>query len=438
MQHRSSPNARTQRTKDRGQPDRTPWSDLFARSTVHPRMFYLKGSRGRHADISNFGPVREAVIDLDIPHRFGSRRGVWDWWEHGGAGFLDGGLFQITGGDGFGFGGVYILGADAFRLVCHETAMVPPRRLKGEDRTPPSHKELLAMLTEQLEDPETFAHLRLVADTLWSSEMGPDVAAVLNGTARLHRYGAGFGDLTGPVGPEDIVDEPYVSPIRKPKPKPVVKREPPKPEPEPSIAEVFLCLTCADMHGHHRDKELRCRCQPHDDEWRETNFDGWDIAETLALCTMCCMAAVKSGSRWSWLGCESCREASEAIGTGIAGKKAGIFRFGRHSIMNGISLSPLPEKTEESVNAIMTMLKDQQEMGAWQKVEIARLAAFAGFEDDVPLEQWTATFRPSLGNSLDAMCRHVGVDIHDAPNGEHLVKAWEKRDKTITKDRNGG
>lgn len=437
MQHRSSPNPRTQ---DKGRPGPGPWGDLFARSTIHPRIFFLKGSRGRYADISGYHEIKGTLIDLGIPYRFGARRGAWDAWEHGGFGFLDGGLFEVTSGDGFGFGGVYVLGVDALRLVCHETGLVPPRRLKGEDRMPADHDELRAMLTTQLDDPDKFAHLRLIADTLWSANSGGELAAVLDGTARLRRYAPNLGHMDTTSGPEVIVDKTYdeVMRARRPKPEPPVKREPPPPEPEPSLSDAFLCLTCTDVHGHHRDKELRCRCQPRDDGWREANWKGWDIPETIAVCTMCCRTTVKSGTRWSWIACEHCREASEAIGTAIAGRKAVVLRFGRHSIMNGIALSPDPAKIAESVDAITKTLEEHRSLAKWAKAETARLAQSAGFHDDVPLEDWLAAFDPSLGNSIDAICRYKRVDIRDVPNADHLVKAWKKRDKTVTKGRKGG
>jgi hypothetical protein len=346
----------------------------------------------------------------------------------------------VTGGDGFGFGGVYIIGLDAFRLVCHEAGLVPPRRLKGEEPNPPGHAELLEILSTQLNDPEKSAHLRLVADTLWAANSGGELKDVANGSARLHLYHPGLGHMGSTTGPETIVDKTYDEVMRsqRPKPEPPVKREPPAPEPEPSLADASLCLTCIDIHGRHRDKELRCMCQPRDDEWREANWEGWDIPTTIAMCTMCCRTTVKSGTRWSWIACEHCRDASVAIGTAIAGQEAVVLRFGRHSIMNGIALSPDPAKIAESVDAITEMLEEHQSLTKWAKAETGRLAESAGFHDDVPLEEWIEAFTPSLGHSIDAMCRYKRVDIRDVPNADLLVKTWQQRNRNKTKHRRGG
>lgn len=139
------------------------WSEVFTRSSRHPRVFSIKNTRGRYADISVIRALEGALIERGVPHAIGSSRGAWDHWRNAGFAFLDGGYTSRTGGDGWIYGGGFIGGYRALRLACGELGLVPPRRLADESQAP-THQDLLNQLTAQLSDQEAVSTLERLAE----------------------------------------------------------------------------------------------------------------------------------------------------------------------------------------------------------------------------------------------------------------------------------
>ena len=157
------------------------WNSVFARSSIGPSVFYIKGSRGRSGDRSTIDRIEQVLMSHDVPYQRGLIRGAFDAWRHAGFALLDGGYMSVTGGDGWGFGGGYVVGFDAFRLICHELGVVGPRKLSGEAGPVRSHAELLDTLQSQLADEEQRQHLELVAETLFRVNSAEEIRGVLSG-----------------------------------------------------------------------------------------------------------------------------------------------------------------------------------------------------------------------------------------------------------------
>lgn len=88
--------------------------------------------------------------------------------------------------------------------------------------------------------------------------------------------------------------------------------------PVPGIAAVQLCA-CASPEER--------RAQPR---------HGRDFARWIELCRTCGLRTVSSGSRWSSFHCSRCRPRVVAL-NGLVGRC--VVPVGRHSLMNGVSLS---------------------------------------------------------------------------------------------------
>lgn len=195
-----------------------------------------------------------------------------------------------------------------------------------------------------------------------------------------------------------------------------------------------VCTTHLTLVGTYRDKEHRCPCDPGGDGWREREWAGYDIAALLELCSLCARDVMKSGTRWSWLACETCRSVNNAIATAINGEVHPgnqILPLGRHSIMNGIAIGPgalrSGDLTEESVEPLASFFEFSGRLADWQQEEGRRLADRGGFAglDRVPLDDWLAASPVSVGASVDALCRFVDED--DVPDLRELDGLREAR-----------
>jgi hypothetical protein len=103
------------------------------------------------------------------------------------------------------------------------------------------------------------------------------------------------------------------------------------------LADLEVCLTCLSFRGTYQGRDHRCQCH-RDASWRASEWEGYDIPELITLCKLCARDTMDSGTRWSWLVCETCRDVNRKIGTVTGGRRHGALPLGRHSLMNGVSL----------------------------------------------------------------------------------------------------
>ncbi|MCL1598279.1 MAG: hypothetical protein M3094_03780 [Actinomycetia bacterium] len=180
-----------------------------------------------------------------------------------------------------------------------------------------------------------------------------------------------------------------------------------------------VCTTHLALVGMYRDKEHRCPCDSGGEGWREREWDGYDIAALLELCSLCVRDVMKSGTRWSWRACDTCRSVNNEIATAINGEVHPgnqVLPLGRHSIMNGIAIGSgalrSGDLTEESVEPLASFFEFSNRLIDWRQEEGRRLTDRGGFagQSRVPLVDWLAANPVSLGASVDAFCRFVDQD----------------------------
>jgi hypothetical protein len=200
-------------------------------------------------------------------------------------------------------------------------------------------------------------------------------------------------------------------------------------------SNLAVCTEDFTLKGMYKGKEHRCRCQPKDEQWRDREWAGYDIAAELDLCHLCVRTPVRSGTRWSWLACESCRSADNQIANttlGESGPRNKILNLGRHSMMNGISLriedAQGDNQTKRFVKSVMEVNSGWIRLFAWKDEEAQRLFEASGFDnlESVPLDRWLETNRASQGASVDAWCRFFDKDL------PHLAKFDELRNARQT------
>ncbi|WP_074312075.1 hypothetical protein [Micromonospora cremea] len=176
------------------------------------------------------------------------------------------------------------------------------------------------------------------------------------------------------------------------------------------LAAFAVCLTC----GHLRDgapREQRCRCQPRTPEW-EKQWRGQDIPSDLDLCVLCVRDTVTTRTRWSWLGCETCRHVSQVVGEWYGHRAA--LPLGRHSIMNGDVVPSQTATATEVAASLMAAGRRFDALRDWQRVEFDRLAEpLRAVGPSVPLTEWQRRWPPSLGASVDAFDRYGIMPVSD-------------------------
>ncbi|MEW2384048.1 hypothetical protein AB0873_18435 [Micromonospora sp. NPDC047707] len=177
---------------------------------------------------------------------------------------------------------------------------------------------------------------------------------------------------------------------------------------EPDLAAFAVCLTCGDLQGG-IPREQRCRCQPRTPDW-EQQWQGQDIASDLDLCVLCVRDIVTTRTRWSWLGCGTCRRVSQVVGEWYGHRAA--LPLGRHSIMNG-DIVELPATTATEVaGSLIAATQRWNALREWQQGEFDRLAEpLRAAGPSVPLVEWQRRWPPSLGASVDAFDRYGVVPV---------------------------
>lgn len=193
-----------------------------------------------------------------------------------------------------------------------------------------------------------------------------------------------------------------------------------------------VCTEDFTLTGIYEGKEHRCRCQAKDDDWRQREWAGYDIAALLDLCHLCVRTPMKSGTRWSWYACDECKTVDNQIASAIVGEASPrnrILPLGRHSMMNGVSLrigdAPNDGVRNRFVESLMEINGLWSRLHKWKDEEAQRLAEVCGFDnlESVSLERWMETNNATLGASVDAWCRFVGEDLPDISELDNLRHA---------------
>lgn len=185
---------------------------------------------------------------------------------------------------------------------------------------------------------------------------------------------------------------------------------------ELDLAPLAVCLTCGDLRGG-APREQRCRCQPRTPGWQrqwrwqgQGQGQGQDIASDLDLCVLCVRDTVTTRTRWSWLGCETCRHVSQVVGERYGHRSA--LPLGRHSIMNGDVIQPPVAAATEVAGSLLAATRRWNALREWQQAEFDRLAEpLHAAGPSVQLAEWQRRWPPSLGASVDAFDRYGVVPV---------------------------
>ncbi|MEU2615300.1 hypothetical protein ABZ570_27530 [Micromonospora sp. NPDC007271] len=177
---------------------------------------------------------------------------------------------------------------------------------------------------------------------------------------------------------------------------------------ELDLAAFAVCLTCGCLQGG-VPREQRCRCQPRTPDW-EQQWQGQDISSDLDLCVLCVRDTVTTRTRWSWLGCETCRHVSQVVGERYGHRSA--LPLGRHSIMNGDVVQPPAATATEVTGSLIAATRRWNALREWRQAEFDRLAEpLRATGPTVPLIEWQRRWPPSLGASVDAFDRYGAVPV---------------------------
>ncbi len=169
--------------------------------------------------------------------------------------------------------------------------------------------------------------------------------------------------------------------------------------------QLHVHLPCGQLRGW-AGRPQGCPCEP-SEPW-----PGCDVSRAQDLCLVCARGTAGGTSRWSWLGCTTCRSVDQALRDWLG---MPVLPLGRHSIMNGVGLR-VATASQEEVDAFCVRLEGLElgwdRLHAWARDEARRLArSFADAGPDVPLEVWQRTFPPSLEASLDAYERILETSL---------------------------
>jgi len=123
-----------------------------------------------------------------------------------------------------------------------------------------------------------------------------------------------------------------------------------------NLKSLKICRECFQLYGAVRLEDGRrvkqkCRCtyKPDEKNW-STTLNGQtyrhDYNKEYEICYCCGLEVIPSGSRWSSFYCRDCKKSIRALNQKI---RKCIIPIGRHSLMNGISLSGREIKNEDAI-----------------------------------------------------------------------------------------
>lgn len=174
-------------------------------------------------------------------------------------------------------------------------------------------------------------------------------------------------------------------------------------------AGMTVCGACAGLRGpcfdtfSHCERTQRCSCEPQEPRWK-----GYDYNTAIELCHACAAITVRSGSRWSWIYCETCKELALAYNRASGGA---VIPLGRHSVMNGILLyekDAAPPFAQAAFEAALAKLFARiDRLWSWHRARVREIVqSIPGEETAVPLERYLEHVRahgPSPEVAFDAL-----------------------------------
>jgi hypothetical protein len=182
-------------------------------------------------------------------------------------------------------------------------------------------------------------------------------------------------------------------------------------------AGVELCRECLGLRGpcldtfSHCERTQRCSCEPKEPLWK-----AYDYNTAIELCRCCGAATVRSGSRWSPFFCDACKERVLAYNR-VAG--SAVIPIGRHSIMNGISLSGEDAKSVVAQAAfeagMANLFARVDRLWMWHRDRVRVVVqSIPGEETAIPLERYLEHVRARGGSpdvAFDALVLAVTAPL---------------------------
>ncbi len=179
--------------------------------------------------------------------------------------------------------------------------------------------------------------------------------------------------------------------------------------PSHARSQLGVHLPCAWVRGATSYGRQGCPCDPAE-PWR-----GCDVSRAVDLCEVCARGTAGGTTRFSWLGCQSCRAVEKALQEALGVR---VLPLGRHSIMNGVALrvaqAPASDVAAFAVD-FEGLAGSWHRLSEWGHAEARRLAATVDGESaDVPLAEWEKRLPASLAASVDAYERFLQMPLPDA------------------------
>lgn len=175
-----------------------------------------------------------------------------------------------------------------------------------------------------------------------------------------------------------------------------------------NLSSLKLCRECFELYGpiclgDGQSVEQRCFCGPAkgDEKWCVDGRYVNDFNTEYELCYCCGLEVIPSGSRWSSFYCNACRGRIH-----ILNERMGrcVVPRGRHSMMNGISLSGARARDEKAVAefaaGVNRMNMSIDEVRSHQKKIAGMQAASFELAEDSPI---TVLLEKSRGRDLDEL-----------------------------------
>lgn len=171
-------------------------------------------------------------------------------------------------------------------------------------------------------------------------------------------------------------------------------------------ADLVVHRACLRLRGNTPYGYQACRCEP------AVAWPDVDVSRAADLCAVCARGPAGGVTRYSWLGCVSCRavelELREWLGICVT-------PLGRHSLMNGVGVrvaGAIDADREAFVTALEGLDTSWTRLGQWADSEARHLERqLATKAPEIPLTVWRQVFPASLDASVDAYERMLQIRL---------------------------